>query len=291
MSREDALVLTGLAAIPIWTFVVLPLGYSGASMSLKDTLTLVLSALAFALAIGSFVWTWLQRNTENRRAIRKALTEVIEELATTSIAFNQLSIDYPRSQETAVVNMRRNYNSKRRYLSVHGDFLCEEAPAVVMEPDCLILAGAFDAANNLEKAEKYWGLAVSKSSNATIRHANLRGFARYKFRHGHLVEGRELYNEALGLLPAMPDSDVTRQIIADTFLMWAAAEKEIGSEANSSRLFEAAADAANRIVAHRMKEEMLQQVSEQRSGVAPPKSQPPPATPPPPSRQFGEASS
>src|ERR1700682_5844570 len=149
MSREDILVLTGLSAIPTWTFVVLPLGYSGASMNsgLKDFLTIGFSALAFALALSSFIWTWRQKKAENRRAVRKALTEVVEELATTSIAFSQLSIDYPRSQEPGVINMRRNYNSKRRYLSLHGDFLCDEAPEVVTEPDCNILAVAFDATN------------------------------------------------------------------------------------------------------------------------------------------------
>jgi hypothetical protein len=224
---------------------------------------------------------------ENRRAVRKALTEVIEDLATTNIAFSQLAIDYPRSQEPAVIGMRRNYNSKRRYLSVHRDFLCNEAPEVVTEPDCNMLAGAFDASNYLDKADKYWNLAVSKSPNETIRHANLRGFARYKFRHNHAPEGRELYGQALRLEPAMPDSDVTRQIITDTSLMWAAVEKESGFDANCPRLYDLAGDAAMKISARSVKANMLQQVSEQRSGAAPPKPPPPPTAPSPPSRQFG----
>jgi hypothetical protein len=66
---------------------------------LKDILTIGFSALAFILALASFVWTFVQRSSENRRTIRKALTDVIEELSATNIASTQLNIDYPESRD------------------------------------------------------------------------------------------------------------------------------------------------------------------------------------------------
>jgi tetratricopeptide (TPR) repeat protein len=177
--------------------------------------------------------------------------------------------------------MRRNYNAKRRYLSFHGDFLCQEASNIVNDIDCNMLAKAFDASNNTEKAEKYWELAVSKSPNATIQHANLRGFARYKFRQGNAPQGRALYNRALEL--PMPDNDVTRQIVSDTYLLWAATEKELGSSAECTRLFDFATNAAKRIGSPQSQKYMLEQINEQRTGGVIPE------LPPPSDRQFGGA--
>jgi hypothetical protein len=48
MSREDTLVLTGLAAIPIWTFAVLPLDYDGVPK--MEITKILISLLAPAVA-------------------------------------------------------------------------------------------------------------------------------------------------------------------------------------------------------------------------------------------------
>jgi hypothetical protein len=48
MSREDVFFLTGLAAVPLWTFIALPLSYDGAPM--VTIIQTVVSLFAFAVA-------------------------------------------------------------------------------------------------------------------------------------------------------------------------------------------------------------------------------------------------
>jgi hypothetical protein len=38
----------------------------------KDIITITLAALAFVFSIASFIWTFRQRTSEDRRSIRKA---------------------------------------------------------------------------------------------------------------------------------------------------------------------------------------------------------------------------
>jgi hypothetical protein len=81
-------------------------------MEAKDILTIVLSTGAICVSIGSFIFSFRQRSTEDRYTNRKALTDVIAELSKVNIAFAQLEIDHPGSADARIVNVRRNYNVK-----------------------------------------------------------------------------------------------------------------------------------------------------------------------------------
>lgn len=153
------------------------------------------------------------------------------ELAKVNLAFAQLELDFPGSTAERIVAFRRNYNSQRRYLANHGEFLINQIGELTTDIDCIAVASAFDSFGDYERAEKFFLLAVEKSPNSILRATNLRGFARFWFRRGNASKGRKTYEESLQL--ELPDS--IRQFVADTYLLWAKVEEEHGFREESQR--------------------------------------------------------
>ena len=227
-------------------------------MDTKDIILIILSSSAFCFSIASFILTFRQRSGEGKRATRKELTDVIAAMANVNLAFAKLELDYPGSTEEKIVRFRRTYNAQRRYLADHGEFLASQIEDLVTDIDYLGLAGAFEASSNFEKAEKFYVLAVSKSPNNVLRMINLRTEALFRFRQGSAAYGRELFDKAVKL--SLPDTDSIRQSVADTYLMWARAEKSAGFQEESERIRGMAKGAARRIGSTKVQKIWLEQI-------------------------------
>lgn len=228
-------------------------------MQTKDIATIALAAMAFAFSIASFILTFRQRALEGRQNTRKALTDAIAELTKVNLAWNQLDLDHPNSMESTIVSFRRNYNSQRRYLANHGEFLESQIPELSTDIDCIALASAFDASADYAKAQKFFEKAVKKSPNNVLRMWNLRGLARFWFNQGNAARGRKTYEESLQL--EVPDTDSVRNGIADTYLLWATLEEEHGFAEEGQRVRTLGQNAANRIGNRTMRENMLRQLT------------------------------
>ncbi|HEY6898274.1 MAG TPA: hypothetical protein VI279_13515 [Rhodocyclaceae bacterium] len=226
-------------------------------MEAKDILTVSLSAFAVAVALISFFMNYRQKHYENKRNVRKSLTEAIAELVEISIERNKLDIDkdIPLTQLT---NLRRLMNSKRRYLANHVEFLIPEIPELVTDIDYNVLAGAFEAIGDYDKSQQYWDACVDTSINPVIRMQNLRGSARFQFSLGNSQLGRRKYQESLEI--NLPDSDNLRRMRADTFAMWAQVELDYGYVDEAKRLKAQALGAAGSIGHGLMKEEIIQRI-------------------------------
>lgn len=229
-------------------------------METKDIITIGLSSGAFCFAITSFLLTFRQRTVEDRRGTRKSLTDAVSSLAQVNLAMAQLDLDYPNSVEERVVGLRRNYNSQKRFLANHIEFLGQQIPELVTDIDCAMAAMAFDSNRDYERAEKFFLLAVEKSPNKVLKAVNMRGVARFYFGLGNAGRGRKVYEEALEL--ELPDNDSIRQFRADTYLLWAKAENNFGYREESKRVRERAIAAANLIGQARMKQDMLAQIKD-----------------------------
>jgi hypothetical protein len=143
-------------------------------------------------------------------------------------------------------------------LAYHGDFLAQRNPDLVTDIDCLLLAGAFSSFGDYDRAERYHALAVEKSVNNVVRMNNLRALARFWFSRGNAERGRSIYQESIQL--DKPDTDSIRQIVADTYLIWARLEQENGYEVESNRIKGLAVAAAKRIGNTSMRDDMLAQL-------------------------------
>ena len=225
-------------------------------IELRDVLTVGLSAVSFTLALAAFVMSYRQRAREDKRGIRKSLTDTLIMISQGNYAMAQLRNEAPTD---SVVTFRRQINAQRRYLSNHANFLMEQIPELTEDIDHNMLASAFDASGDAIAARKQWEAAVEKSANETIRAFNLRGFARFLFFQGNPASGREKYEESIRV--NLPDDDRNRNLRADTYLMWSVTERDGGFIEEARRRREQAIAEASRIGITSMRDAMLKYVA------------------------------
>jgi tetratricopeptide (TPR) repeat protein len=228
-------------------------------MDPKDIFTITLSATAICVSVASFVITWRQRKIEDQRSIRKSLADSISELTEVQLARLKLDKDNPGDTSESVVTFRRTYNMQRRFLANHCDFLASQIPHLVTDVDCLVIAGAFETSQDFERADYYYQLSIEKAPNASLKLLSLRSAAIYWFNRGNHARGRKSFEDALQL--DVPDSDTARQLISDTYMLWAKAERSAGFLEQALRIRELARAAATRIASQHMREDMLNQIA------------------------------
>lgn len=227
-------------------------------MEWKDYITISISSVAFLFALVSFLISFKQRKYENERTIRKSLTDTISEIAAINVENAKLKAQVKELNDDTV-EMRRIFNSQRRYLVNHAEYLLNQIPHLATDIDCNIIASAFNSIGDYDKANKFWQLCIEKSPNETIKSMNLRGYARFLYFQGNAQLGRRTYEESLQL--NLPDTDNIRQIKSDTYLMWALTESDFRFTDEAKRLFEQAKVACERIGHKQMKKEMMERIN------------------------------
>lgn len=223
-------------------------------MDTKDILVIALSSTALLVSITSFILTFRQRALENTRGVRKSLTEAISALGDVSLSRATLDADNPQVTEQ-ITNLRRIYNSQRRYLANHAEYLAAQIPSLVADIDYNVLAGAFDSIGDYDRAQRHCENSVAASTSKPLLAMNLRGFSRFLYFQGNAQLGRKKYHESLEV--ELPDTDNIRRLRADTYAMWAKTEMDFGHEEEARRLREQTLSAAQRIGHKGMREEFL----------------------------------
>lgn len=110
-----------------------------------------ISAAALTLSLISLIVTLVQKNKETKRTIRKNLSDTLESISKIAVESAKLRA----SKETdfnseAIILLRRNYNSQRRILIAHANYLIERYDKISTEIDCNILAGAYATIGDME---------------------------------------------------------------------------------------------------------------------------------------------
>jgi tetratricopeptide (TPR) repeat protein len=225
----------------------------------KDFLTLSISSFSLLVSLISFALIYRQRAIENRRAIRQSLTDAVNSLTEVSLAMAKLKIENPHAPPD-VVSLRRTYNSSRRYLANHSELLMEQIPKLTTDIDHNVLAVAFDAIGDYERAGAHWNSCVEASPAGPLRAMNLRGLARFLFGQGKFDQGRGKFEESLRI--NLPDDDSSRGLRADTCAMWSAAERESGFTDEAERRRSQAIQEATRISHKRKQTDMLKYIND-----------------------------
>jgi tetratricopeptide (TPR) repeat protein len=180
-------------------------------------------------------------------------------LCSIALAFVKLKIDNPQAGPE-VVSLRRNYNSSRRYLANHPEFLISRIPELTTDIDHQMLAAAFDAIGDYIRADEHWRSCVERSPSDSLRAMNLRGYARFLFGQGRFDQGRQKYEESLRI--NLPDNDQGRRIRADTCAMWSGVEREYGFTQEADRRRLQAVQEASRISHKGMQQDMLRYIED-----------------------------
>lgn len=198
-------------------------------MTTKDYILIFISGAALTLSLVSLIVTLIQKQKETKRTIRKTLSDTLESISKINIESTKLkaSKDIDFNSEPIIL-LRRNYNSQRRILIAHADFLIQRYDKIATEIDCNILAGAYATIGDADKSENYWKKAVQKSVSKPIRVMNLRAFGTFLFNNGKEESGRQYFAEALSM--KLPDKDENKIIQIDTCLMLCDLENEFGTK-------------------------------------------------------------
>ena len=223
----------------------------------KDILTLAVSFISAVIALTALFVTYRQRSREDSRGMRKSLTDTLASMAEVNLAMAKLRLEHPESNDS-IVGLRRAYNSQRRYLASHAEFLLEQIPSLSTDIDHNLLAQAFDTMGHYEKALEHWKACVEKSPGPSLRAMNLRGFARFLFFQGNSKLGQQKYDESLQV--DLPDNDSNRRLRADTYAMWSVTEREFGFVEEARRRREQGLAEAKRIGHSGMRDEILQYI-------------------------------
>lgn len=228
-------------------------------MESKDIIAICVSSMALLISSLAFYFSLKQRIEENARVLRKSLTDTIDELVKISIAFVGVKKeDLPNKDR---VLLRRLYNSQRRYLSDHAEFIANKIPGLVMDIDCNVIAGAYEAIGDSDKAAIYWEKCVRLTSSPVIKMQNLRGYAHLLYNSGRFEEGRNAFSESL--LVKVGDTDNMRRMKADTYVMQARLELMHGFVEEAKRFREQAISATRRIANKDLQKDMLERIEDE----------------------------
>ncbi|HXS36351.1 MAG TPA: hypothetical protein VN721_06595 [Flavipsychrobacter sp.] len=200
-------------------------------MTIKDSILIIISAVALILSFISLIITLVQKNRETKRTIRKNLSDTLESITKITIESTKLlaSKDTDINSEPIIL-LRRNYNTHRRILIAHADYLIDRYDSIVTEIDCNILAGAYSTVGDISKAEYYWQKSIDKSISSPIKVMNLRGFGIFLFNNEKQDLARKKFYEALSI--DLADNDENKKLKIDTYLMLCDVEIELGTKEN-----------------------------------------------------------
>jgi hypothetical protein len=152
------------------------------TMETKDYILIIISGSALTLSLISLIVTLVQKNKETKRTIRKTLSDTLESISKIGIETTKLKstkgLDF---NSDSTIQLRRNYNSQRRILIAHADFLINRYDKIATEIDCNILAGSYSIIGDQEKAEYFWQKTVDKSISRPIKLMNLRSYGIFLF--------------------------------------------------------------------------------------------------------------
>jgi Tfp pilus assembly protein PilF len=230
-------------------------------MTTKDYILVLISTAALIVSLFSLIVTLIQKSKETKRTIRKNLTDTIESISKIAIESAKLkaSKDTDFNSE-AIILLRRNYNSQRRALAAHADFLIKRYDKISTEIDCNILAGTYAIISDIERAEYYWQKTINKSISKPIRIMNLRGFGIFLFNNEKIELGRQYFQEALSI--DIPENDENRVLKIDTCLMLCDMETEFGSNENYETSLMSAMEFLSKIKSLKRKDEMHERISQ-----------------------------
>jgi tetratricopeptide (TPR) repeat protein len=224
-------------------------------MDSKDYYTVGISLIALIISIFS---NFYQKQKEDKRAIRKNLSDTLESVTKINIENVKLANSLINDSIEGV-SLRRSYNTQRRILVAHANFLILNYDSIVTDIDCNIMAGAYNSIGDYDKASSYWEKTINKSDSNPILHMNLRGFASFLFSQGKIDAGRNKYKEAFSI--NLEDNDPNRRLLSDTYFMWALVEKGENNFNEEKRLISDAKSACSRIGNKILRTQMENQIN------------------------------
>jgi hypothetical protein len=181
----------------------------------KDWITLLVSSSALVVSIASF----LQKTRENRLALRKQLTDLLEKLTDLNVEAGK----FRASKDSYPSNYLGLLNDQRRFLIRQASSIVNQIKDLVSPFEYLLIAGGFDEIDD-PQSTTFFELAISSARNPVEQGIAIRGYDRYLFSHGQLDEARRRYKQAIVAFTGTSDRLCVYR--TDTLERWPAHERE-----------------------------------------------------------------
>jgi tetratricopeptide (TPR) repeat protein len=220
---------------------------------LPDIMSPVLSACAFILSLGAFIFTVFIQSKERTRNIRQTLSSSLSEIASINIAVTKLQKD-EKEASAELVRMIKNYNSQRGTLISAADFLMQQNEKTITGPDYQLMALTYDDLEDIPKAEEYWGKAIENASGPPQKHLFQRDYAAFLFNNNREEDGRKYFEESLKVNLSSTDDEY--RYLVDTYVTWATLEKNFGNDNEFDRLIKEAYSQCKKIRHHEKNAQM-----------------------------------
>jgi tetratricopeptide (TPR) repeat protein len=190
----------------------------------KDVITICVSIVALSFSIISTYITLRQKKYETERTLRNQLTDVLGKIT----ALNLENAKIPQEGATATgltSRMRGHLRDQQRFLVRQATYVIDQIPALVSPFEYLLVAGTFEAIDDVYQAEQFFRKAIEHSADDEMnRGITTRGFARFLFNQGEHELAREQYMASVEIFSG--DSDIMKEYRGDTYLRWATQELE-----------------------------------------------------------------
>jgi tetratricopeptide (TPR) repeat protein len=196
-------------------------------MDPKDAINYTLSSMAVVMSSSAFLFAVVFQRKERKRNIRQTLTNSLNEIAKINVELSKFAKENALD-DIDKITVRKNYNSQRSILITDADFLIHENYKIVTATDCSLLASTYSAIGYFEKADHFWRESIAKSTNAMLKHINMRDYASFLFQQDHFEKARKQFEKTLHVKLGTSDEELICTI--DTYLTWAKLEHSFGEE-------------------------------------------------------------
>lgn len=197
----------------------------------KDWVTLIGTAIALIFSTASL----LQKHFEGKLAVRKQLSDILIKLSELNLLITKARVS---EEETGKPDRTVGpLSDQRRYLVRQAAFLADRLGDDVSTYEYLMIAAAFDAADDTWQAESYFRRATTtKSADPISAGLARRALARFLYHEGDKEAGRAMYREAVATFGSQGDR--ARFYRGQTFERWAGQEAEWGNPAEEKELMQ-----------------------------------------------------
>ena len=170
-----------------------------AHLDAKDWFTLAGTTVALVFSTASL----LQKRAESRLAVRKQLSEILTKLADLNFAITKARVAEDESGKPD--RTLGALHDQRRYLVRQASYLADTLVEGVSTHEHLMIAAAFDAADDTWQAERCYRIAASQQADPVSSGLAQRAFARFLYHEGDKSSGRDMYQRAIATFGADGD--------------------------------------------------------------------------------------
>lgn len=199
-------------------------------MVFKDKIALGVSFFALLLSVGSSILGENRAVFEKERSLKAELSSTLSKVMDLSKENAILFRDYMTDEKNQSYFQLQssNISQENTFLIQQAMYLASEIPDLVTPVELNTIALSNAQAGDLPMAEKYYLLAIEKTSEPYYTALAIRSYATFLFPQQRFEEGRAQYSESLTQLTA--GDNFVRGVNGFTYQTWASNELVIANK-------------------------------------------------------------